>query len=413
MSNLQLKVAVIHIYSFPEGMAPTARIMAYCKGLKSLGAEVDILSIRPQKGKNLPPLQGECDGGNYYHFCYPPLIKIPLIKSVFWRLRNSFCLWSTLYFVTKSHKKRPYDAFILSFDAPTTFSCVLPVLSRLKGSKIIAIADEYPKPIRKYLKKKVPAWKLWWYKLVYQGIDARILMTEKLQYFYDNNVCFKPTLLLSTIVDTDRFIDTQPKYTDRDYLCYMGNMELSKDNVDNIIKAFAIIKDEYPKLDLYMYGSPNSTDRGILTSLIEELEISDRAIIKGRINYGDVPAVLLGAKVLVASQPDTKRAEGGFPTKMGEYFMTGKPCLFTDVGEISTYLKDGVTGYIVTPENPVLYAQKLRFILNNYDKALKTANNAIRFILDNYSYHSAGEHISDFISQLKSEKHDKRQIEEQ
>lgn len=402
MSNQQLKVAVIHIYSFPEGMAPTARIMAYCKGLKSHGAEVDILSIRPQKGKSLPPLHGECDGGNYYHFCYPPFVKIPLIRSVFWRLRNSFCLWSALYFVTKSHKKRPYDAFILSFDAPSTFSCVVPVLNRLKGSQIIAIADEYPIPIRKYLKKEVPAWKLWWYKLVYRGIDARILMTEKLQHFYDDKIGIKPTLLLSTIVDTDRFTDAPPKYSEREYLCYMGNMELSKDNVDNIIKAFALIKDEYPNLDLHMYGSPNNTDRKILTSLIEELKLSDRAIIKGRINYGEVPGVLLGSKVLVASQPDTKRAEGGFPTKMGEYFMTGKPCLFTDVGEISQYLKDGENGFIVAPENPALYAQKLRYILNNYDEALKTAQNAIGFVLANYSYQSAGEQISDFIMRLKS-----------
>ena len=151
-----------------------------------------------------------------------------------------------------------------------------------------------------------------------------------------------------------------------------------------------------------MYGSPNNTDRKILTSLIEELKLSDRAIIKGRINYGEVPGVLLGSKVLVASQPDTKRAEGGFPTKMGEYFMTGKPCLFTDVGEISQYLKDGENGFIVAPENPELYAQKLKYILNNYDKALNIANNAIGFVLDNYSSQSAGEQISDFIMRLKS-----------
>lgn len=402
MSNQQIKVAVIHIYSFPEGLAPTTRITAYCKGLKSLGAEVDILSIRPQTGKNRPPLKGECDGGNYYHFCYPPKIKIPIIRSIFWRFRNSFCLWNALYFVLKSHKLHPYDAFILSFDAPTTFSCVVPVIRRLKGSQIIAIADEYPIPIRKYLKKKVPTWKLWWYKLVYLGIDARILMTEKLQNFYDEKICIKPTMILSTIVDTERFTDKQPKHSEREYLCYMGNMELSKDNVDNIIKAFAIIKDEYPNLDLHMYGSPNNTDKKILTSLIDELDLGDRAIIKGRINYGEVPAVLLGAKVLVASQPDTKRAEGGFPTKMGEYFMTGKPCLFTDVGEISQYLKDGENGFIVAPENPELYAQKLRYILNNYDKALNTAKNAIGFVLDNYSSQSAGKQILDFIMQLKS-----------
>ena len=36
------------------------------------------------------------------------------------------------------------------------------------------------------------------------------------------------------------------------------------------------------------------------------------------------------------------------------------------------------------------------------DEALKTAQNAIGFVLANYSYQSAGEHISDFIMHLQS-----------
>lgn len=397
MENKKLKIGIIHIYNFPIGLAPTVRITAYCKGLLRLGNYIDIISIVPQKGDKKTPLKGQCEGGNYYHFCYPPKIRIPIIRSVFWRVKNYYCRYEALKFIKRSHQLRPYDAFILSFDDPFLFNCIVPFLYDLTNVKIIAIADEYPKPIRKYLKSSVPERKLKKYRKIYKKIDGRILMTANLQKFYDEKVCPKPTLLLSTIVDTDRFENLKSAKFEREYLCYMGNMELSKDNVDNIIQAFSIIKDNYPDLDLYLYGNPNSKDKNFLLSIIAKLNLTNRVFIKGRIDSNQVPSILAGAKILVASQPDTKRAEGGFPTKLGEYFMSGVPTILTDVGEISLYVHDSINGYIVPPSRPDLYADKLIYILNNYQKALRVSQNAQKYILDNFGYEVAGEKIEDFI----------------
>ena len=44
-----MKIAVINIYNFPVGMAPTTRIIGYCKGLLQAGAKVDIISVVPKK----------------------------------------------------------------------------------------------------------------------------------------------------------------------------------------------------------------------------------------------------------------------------------------------------------------------------------------------------------------------------
>lgn len=401
MKIKQLKIGVIHIYNFPIGMAPTTRITAYCKGLLKVGAKVDIISIVPQKGAGKPPLHGKCDGGDYFHFCYPPKCKIPLIKSLLWRIKNRYCIYKALEYIKYSHQQKPYDSIILSFDDPGTFNCIVPVLHKLGNIKIIAIADEYPKPIRKYLKRSVPKRKLKRYRNIYKKIDGRILMTGKLKEFYDSKVCPKPTLLLSTIVDTDRFLDLKPIKLQRDYLCYMGNMELAKDNVDNIIRAFDIIKNKYPKLDLFIYGSPCQKDKLFLLTIIEKLKLKNRVFIKGRVDYDEVPNILAGAKILVASQPDTKRAEGGFPTKMGEYFMTGVPTILTDVGEISLYVKHMKNGYVVLPSNPQLYAKTLQYILDNYSESLVVAQNAKKFIIDNFSYEIAGRNIVDFLETIE------------
>ena len=394
-----MKIAVINIYNFPVGMAPTTRIIGYCKGLVELGCQVDIVSIIPksESDKNIP-LTGVCDGGNYYHFSHAPSCNIPVVRSVFWRYFDYLCLKRALNFIKDSDKKHPYDAIIMSFDETGRFKAILPTLKKLQRAKIIAIADEYPIPIRHYLKPSVPESKLKKYRSVYKNIDGRILMTTKLQNFYDTNVCPKPTLILSTIVDIDRFKDLKKEKQERDYLCYMGNMELSKDNVDNIIEAFALVADKYPSLDLHLYGAPNKQTKQYLEDIIKKHDLHNRVFLKGRVDYAMVPQILKNAKILVSSQPNTKRAEGGFPTKLGEYMMTGVPTLLTNVGEISEYVQDGINAYLVAPENPQLYANKISYILDNYLEALKVAEVARNYIINKFSMLSAGKRIIDYLN---------------
>lgn len=395
-----LKIAVVHIYNFPYELAPTTRITAYCKGLKKLGSKIDIISIVPKKGVSNEPLSGECDGGTYYHFSRASKCNIWGIRGIIYRIKHRYCILKALLHIKKSHSQEPYDAIILSFDEPFQLNYIVPFLYKLNNVKLIAIADEYPIPIRQFLKADVPESKLRKYRKIYEKIHARILMTTKLQEFYDSKVSPKPTLILSTIVDTDRFKHLSYTKSSRDYLCYMGNMELAKDNVDNIIKAFNLIKDKFPRLDLYLFGAPSESDKAFLLQLVQSLSLSDRVFFKGMVSYVNVPNILANAKILVASQPDTKRAEGGFPTKMGEYFMTGKPTILTDVGEISNYVSNNVNGYMVPPSNPEAYADKIEYVLNNYSEALDVAAQAKRDVLKNYGYEAAGKSIANFINGL-------------
>lgn len=380
-------------------MAPTARIIGYCKGLLKEGVKVEIISVIPNnETKKTVPLSGVCDGGNYYHFSHAPNCRIPILSSVLWRVKNYVCLHKALTFIMQSDMEEPYDAVIMSFDEPRRFEAILPTLTKLKRAKLIAIADEYPIPIRHYLKKNVPESKLKKYRKLYQKIDGRILMTTKLKEFYDTNVCPKPTLILSTVVDIDRFVNIDKEEQNKDYLCYMGNLELSKDNVDNIIRAFSMIVNEYPDLDLFIYGTPNSEAHQYLERLINRLNLINRVFLKGKVEYDKVPQILKNAKILVSSQPNTKRAEGGFPTKLGEYMITGVPILMTNVGEIAKYVKNGENGYIVPPDDPSSYARQLLFILKNYNLALHVANNAKQYIINNFSAASAGKSIIDFLN---------------
>lgn len=396
-----MRIGIIHIYEFPYGMAPTVRISSYCKGLVERGHDCDIISIVPKRG--LESLSAQMEYGTYRYFSYQTKSLNPIVRSIDYRMKKWKCRFDAVRYIKQQHKIHPYDCLIVSYDALLELYATIPFFHNL-SAKIVMIADEYPYPIRIKLKNSLSKFRIQNYKFLNRFVDGRILMTKKLQTFFDKEFAQKPSVIVSTIVNTDKFIKAPFLQNNKEeYLCYMGNMELAKDNVDNIIRAFDLIKNKYDKLKLFLFGTPSEKDRKFLEALIDDFRLADRVIIKGRVPFDQVPSILKSAKILVASQPNTKRAEGGFPTKMGEYFVAGVPTVLTDVGEIHKYVKDGVNAYLVEPEEPQQYAEKLCYILDNYNSALAAAKNATEMIVNKFSCESAAISIESFIQQLKDE----------
>ena len=320
------KIGILCTYSFPEGMAPTIRILSYGQGLVDNGCKVEVVVFQPKVVDDAYSLSG-CIGGVKYTYAH----KRDTNKSKLYKLfvDRPKSLLNAIKKIRNSHKEEKFDCILLSFDHPTYLLFFVPVL-RIMGIKIGFIGDEFPEPIRR-LKSAIPfSYKLA-YKFVYQFILFRVLMTEALQRFYDELVCEKPTYILCSILNTARFDGIVKQKVSRKYMCYMGNMMLAKDNVDNIIRAFKRVCDDFSDVDLYLYGTPNDKDKSIVEGVIAELGLGNRVFIKGRIDYNLVPQTLANAEILVTSQPVTKRAVGGFPTKLAEYMMSHTPAIVTNV----------------------------------------------------------------------------------
>ena len=393
------RVALVCTFSFPNGLAASTRIVSYLKGLQEKGVDTDVFIYRPTERYTEHtglPIDGEIDGVGYHYPNTRTYSKFKILRAVgrfYYYLVACNRIW-------KEHKKQKFDFLLISND----FLDILYLYTfwaKMIGIRPVFITDEYPMPIRVHLQNDIPKWKKILYKFVLKRQDSLIFMTNKLNNFF-NSELKKPYHILPTITDTSRF-DIEIEPSDKKYMCYMGNMELSKDNVDNIIRAFALVSDKYKDIDFYLYGAPSQKDREIIEGVITECKMENRVFIKGRVPATDVPAILKKAYLLVSSQPNTKRAEGGFPTKLGEYMATGIPTILTDVGEISQYVKDGVHVHIVPPENPELYAKKLDWILTNYNKALEIAVVAKKYLYDNFDYRKVSEGLYNFLNERISE----------
>jgi len=386
-------------------MAPTNRILAYSKGLLENGATIDI--INPFPSDLLKNNFRENDFGTYQGLKYKYISGRYKSRYKFFRAISFFSGYrkirgyiTTLQSIYMMNRIKKYDCIIISTDhIPTLF--VFSIISRIIHAKSIFIFDEYPIPIRHKLKEKIPSWKNFLFKLVLNKIDAYISISEELKNYFCKR-SMKKTLILPVIVDISRFekkIDNTT-VSKRKFLCYMGNMELSKDDVDNIIKAFSIIANSYTEIDLFLYGNPTTNSNIVLEKLIQDLGMQDRIFLKGKVSGFDVPDILLNAHILVSSQPDTIRASGGFPTKLGEYLSTGVPALLTNVGENANYVKENEHVFFAKPQDPLNYAEKLKYILDNYEFALQVAQKAKAFVFDNYSHIIQGKRLKDFISVL-------------
>jgi glycosyltransferase involved in cell wall biosynthesis len=386
-------VGIVCGYPFPEGMAATNRIISYSKGLIENGVDVDVLLFNP-KVKDLHN-DGIFNGINYFY----PSINWSRYKIFRFFLDKVSAQIFTCFNIYSLNKKNEYDYILISSDALNILFLFVPFI-KLLGLKLIFITDEYPKPIRVHLKNKIPKYKEILYSIILQGFSAMVYMTSNLSDFY-NKICQKPSFILPTITDISRFdnIISNRQLKNND-ICYMGNLELSKDNVDNIINAFSLIKNKYEYIQLQLYGEPNNEDRLFIERLIEKFQLERRVFLKGRANYSEVPFILINSHVLVSSQPDTLRADGGFPTKLGEYLASGVPVLLTEVGEISKYVKDKETVFLCEPDSPIQYATRLAYILDNYDEALKVAMNGRKFLIENFSSISVGHTFKVFLNSI-------------
>ena len=398
-------VLIISIYSVQFGLAPINRIIAYAKGLQFNGAYVQILNPFPTDlEKNGVKLSDHgIHEGIPYHYTsgrYKSKKKLLRALSFITGYRKILGYITSYIEIFERYRTNKIDFVIISTDEIKSLF-FFSLISKLISAHPIFIFDEYPTPIRHKLKNKIPKIKEYLYSKVLKYIDAYISISGELKRYY-TTLCFKPTFILPVIVDVSRFTEivvSSPKIEDK-YLCYMGNMELSKDDVDNIIKAFSLLDEKFNSIKLRLYGNPCANTKKYLEELIISLNLQDRVYLMGRVDSQQVPQILKNAYVLVSSQPNTKRAAGGFPTKLGEYLATGVPTLLTDVGENGKYVNNNHHVFFSKPDDYVAYAKRLSDILNNYDLAINIGLNGKKYILENYSHLKKGEELLKFLKEL-------------
>lgn len=192
--------------------------------------------------------------------------------------------------------------------------------------------------------------------------------------------------IINMTVDQSRFEKLKKDDSAERYIAYCGSSMLSKDGLDQLLLAFSYLIKEYRQLKLYVIGgfSKKGVEPFIL-HMIESLNISDNVVFTGIVPSFKMPQILKNANLLALARPDNKQARYGFPTKLGEYLLTGNPVVVTAVGDIPLFLEDGKSAFIAQPDNPRDFADKMLFALGNFSLSRKVGQRGQQVALEHFN----------------------------
>jgi glycosyltransferase involved in cell wall biosynthesis len=120
----------------------------------------------------------------------------------------------------------------------------------------------------------------------------------------------------------------------------------------------------YPDARFVIVG--DGPERPRLQKLVDELGLTERAVLAGLVPWTDVPAYLSMASIFVA--PSIRDHEGnldGLPTVVLEAMAASRPVIATSVGGLPLVVEHEKTGLIVPDSDPLSLANALVRLLGS------------------------------------------------
>lgn len=391
------EIVIIGKTSFPVSSASSNRILTICKGFINAGATVSVYSFGLSRlplsveGKNS---SGSISGIKWMFFNKRvTAFKCKILNGVY-LLLGQIKGYPLLLF--RYLNKKP-----LFFTSQTGLGYIIPlwILSRICCGRIILFRSEFPahKIRKKYFTRIVESYI---YPITISRFDAMLLMTDKLRKYFKKWAGKNAVIeIIPLSVDLNMFNTTTESPFSFPYIAYCGSITNAKDGLDILIRCFFSIHEKFPDIRLVIIGGGSDLNslKSFASSIFQEKE---KVIFTDIVDHSKIPQYLLNARILALARPKSIQAEGGFPSKLGEYLATGKPVIVTDTGEISKYLVDKVNARIAEPDNESDFTKKLKWLLENPEEAEKIGINGRETAMNNFDMNKIGVNILKTLNEL-------------
>lgn len=363
-----MKVVIFgNLFTYPEftALAASGRVEAYAKGMLRNNVTPIIITF-----SNVYGYHGSLKENDFECFVALQQVKRSsnLLIRRFYRIKKYF---STIKYIAKIQRSNEkIDSFIVYSRSPGLMVYAW-LLSKMFSFSLWLEVTEHPKNDM----KKYSIWHLFYPILIYKLFDGFICISRYLAY-----KCSIHKRKDAIVINIPPLIDTS-SYTNEynipvcyEYLFYSGSLTIIRDGIDDLINSFSKVVDFFPNLKLILGGKwIYEEERLIILKLIKDLNLSDKIIFIPFLPIKELHSYIFNAKVLCINRKKNLQTSAAFPTKLAEYLFSERPVLVTDVGDIPFYLEDNKDAFILRSESIKEYSEKLLFILNNYELALKVA----------------------------------------
>jgi glycosyltransferase involved in cell wall biosynthesis len=384
-------------FSFPEGNSATNRIYTYAKGFTENNVNTYVICNR---NDYLPDGNGVVDGIQYFN----PINQTERNKSFLKRnWYKAVKYLNTIRLIKRIHKQDKITAILTDTHDMSTHLFSYYLARRVNAKLIVELCEH---PLRLFQKNALnKARGLIKQKVESHFCDGLLCISRFLvDYYKDYGLPQSKLFLTPSTIDPDRYTETGEKPVPYSYIGYFGGLTFYRDNIDVLIKAFAKISDIHPDTHLVVGGFCTDEERKQLKDLIIDLKISSKVNLLEYLPRTEIVSYIVHSHILVMVRARDFETQASFPSKLPEYLATSKPVITVNIGEVSDYIIDGVNAFLVEPGDCIGLAEKIDFVLSNYELALEVARQGKQLTNTIFNYNVQAKNIIGFINSLNSGK---------
>jgi glycosyltransferase involved in cell wall biosynthesis len=397
----KLKCALVFLGPFPIGNVSSIRILSYCKALVEKGCYVKVLLIAPTTEASCNRYtSGIIDGVHYEYMTRVTWknINTPFFVKIFYYIIG---LFKSVHILIKEDINcllSYHDMFISN----VFYFCI----SRFLRIPFVLDKTEYPENYfdKSWLNKKVINFSLGLY-------DGIITITEELKSFYSKitKTMYNDVFLLPMTMDLDRYRGIKKQMVKKKYIAVVFGTH-NRDGLFESVVTYnmyrKLLKDDEP-YNLLLIGDfevlcETFPECKQIILYIEKEVIQEYVIFTGLVPINDVPQLLVDAECLLTTP--LKFVSGGFPTKLGEYLLSGVPVVATAVGEIEKYLIDGVHILLSDPNNLEGIANNLLSVHQKKENYYEMGKSAIEVVKKYFNANVYSYDLIDYLNKFKKKK---------
>src|SRR5690554_6226846 len=384
-----MKIFLLLNQAYPYGYALTKRFHLYAKGFIENGHFAKIVIPHPTEKINSV---NKSTSGNFNNVPFKYTWNTTKRSKNFWSRR-----WHDFAGAIRTGlvilKEKPDILIVSTFSVYIYF--YLKLISLVHPFKIIKEKNE----IDFLRKEELSQGDIRKIRFTNRLFDGFIVINDLLLDHLNNTIVNKKPKIVVPILVEDFFTGKTLTKSEKT-IVYTGTYLERKDGIISILKAFSYINSKY-NYKLILTGSPEkSRDLPRIKKIIAEYHLEEDIIFTGYLSEQELHKLLLSAGILILAKPENRQNIYNFPTKIGEYLVSGRPVVSTRVGIIGKIMQDK-TNIVFADYNIEDITHKIEYVINNPQIANEIGTNGRLYAIENFSYLNHGRRMIEYFYSLK------------
>lgn len=398
-----MKVYILTGEPFPNGMAATNRIKCYARAIKEGGIDCEIIVFRRTERNGVKPKntdgQGKIEGGVPYRFIGgTPLRGSNVFKR---QIDDQLDILRTKRYLQRNLRKG--DVLFLYMGKPIGLMSSFVKVAHKHAAFCIRDLCELPYATGAETEKAIRLRKEISEKLFpqFDGIisisDALLNMAKT----FTSSLC--KHIKIPILVDFDQYyVVNKPTEAKVPYIFHAGTLTQQKDGIIGMIEAFGMARQQIPIPVKYVLTGriEKASHSNELIETIKKYNLTDSIEFVGYLTSAQIRDYLKYASLVISNRPKSKQDYYGFSTKVGEYLASGTPLITTNWGEAVKWLKDGISAYLIEPENTYDLAHAIIRVFRHPEEAKKIGIAGQEVCHKCFDYHNWSQPLVEFMHNL-------------